>query len=226
MTPTCTGLSTIAAHSLHPKPGEVDLLAAALVDADQARPRCCRCAGRRHRHCGRRGIRPVTVVLGRASVAESAAVTVDAAIALNRSKASARRRCVAAMCTAPSTWVWPWPAPRASWSAGCDAFDQVPTEVGMNTIAMPEAAASGDLDVLVLLGSDPLSDVPDADLAERGLYGAGTVIAVEFAQRRPCPRRPRPARCGTAEVDGTFTNLEVARSPSEGHPPAPPAPTG
>ena len=106
---------------------------------------------------------------------------------------------------------------RVPLSAGCDAFDQVPTEVGMDTIAMLEAAASGDLDVLVLLGSDPLSDVPDADLAERGLAGAGTVIAVEMLPNASTLAHADlvlPAAAPT-EVDGTFTNLEGRVSVAE-----------
>ena len=37
----------------------------------------------------------------------------------------------------------------------------------------------GKVDVLVLLGADPLADFPDTDLAARGVAGARTVIAVD-----------------------------------------------
>ena len=115
------------------------------------------------------------------------------------------------MCTAPSTWVAPGLLPgRVPLSAGCDAFDQVPTEVGMNTIAMLEAAASGDLDVLVLLGADPLSDFPDSGLAARALESVGTVIAIESLPNASTVAHADvvlPAAMAT-EVDGTFTNLE------------------
>ena len=221
LTPTRTGLSTIAAHSLHPKPGEVDLLAAALVDAvsgdarDAAGVPADAIAAAAAAISG-----PVTVVLGRASVAESAAVTVDAAIALNRLEGvgflSALRR--GNVHGALDMGMAPGLLPgRVPLSAGCAAFDQVPTEVGMDTIAMLEAAASGDLDVLVLLGSDPLSDVPDADLAERGLAGAGTVIAVEMLPNASTLAHADlvlPAAAPT-EVDGTFTNLEGRVSVAE-----------
>ena len=109
LTPTRTGLSTIAAHSLHPKPGEVDLLAAALVDAvsgdarDAAGVPADAIAAAAAAISG-----PVTVVLGRASVAESARSPSMQPSPSTDSKASVScRRCVAAMCTAPSTWVWP-----------------------------------------------------------------------------------------------------------------------
>ena len=75
---------------------------------------------------------------------------------------------------------------------------------------MLAAAAAGDLDVLVLLGADPLSDFPDADLAARALAAVGTVVAVETL--------PNPSTLAHADVVlpaaapteavGTFTNLE------------------
>ena len=71
--------------------------------------------------------------------------------------------------------------------------------------------------MLVLLGSDPLSDVPDADLAERGLAGAGTVIAVEMLPNASTLAHADlvlPAAAPT-EVDGTFTNLEGRVSVAE-----------
>ena len=81
---------------------------------------------------------------------------------------------------------------------------------GLDATGILEAAAAGKIDVLVLLGADPLADFPDRDLATRG------------ARRRPhgrspstgsSPRRPQQAdvvlaAAGFAEVDGTTTNLE------------------
>ena len=63
--------------------------------------------------------------------------------------------------------------------------------------------------MLVLLGADPLADVPDADLATRGIAGAGTVIAVDrFLTASAEQADVVLAAAGPAEVDGTTTNLE------------------
>jgi anaerobic selenocysteine-containing dehydrogenase len=71
------------------------------------------------------------------------------------------------------------------------------------------AAAEGRLQGLVLLGADPLRDFPDADLARRGLEGAGFVLAVDLFITDSVARADvvLPA-AGFAEKPGTTTNLE------------------
>ena len=84
LTPQRGGLSGIAAHSLHARPGEVDALAAALVAA-QAGP-AVEAAGVSADAIAAAAAAidgSVTVVLGRGSVAESADATVAAAHALS-----------------------------------------------------------------------------------------------------------------------------------------------
>ena len=80
----------------------------------------------------------------------------------------------------------------------------------MDTAAMLTAAAAGSLDVLVLLGADPLADFPDRDLAQRALAEVGTVIAIETlpnASTTGYADIVLPAAAPT-EAAGTFTNLE------------------
>ena len=55
----------------------------------------------------------------------------------------------------------------------------VPTERGLDATGMLSAAADGRIDVLILLGSDPIRDFPDQSLARSALAGARTVIAVD-----------------------------------------------
>ena len=75
--------------------------------------------------------------------------------------------------------------------------------------ASSQAAADGKVDVLVLLGADPLADFPDRDLAARALAGARTVIAVDlFLTASAAQADVVLAAAGSAEVDGTTTNLE------------------
>ena len=50
---------------------------------------------------------------------------------------------------------------------------------GLDAAGILTAAADGRIDLLVLLGADPLADFPDADLARRALAGARRVIGVD-----------------------------------------------
>jgi predicted molibdopterin-dependent oxidoreductase YjgC len=74
---------------------------------------------------------------------------------------------------------------------------------------MLEAAASGELSTLVLLGADPLSDFPDRDLATRALERVDFLVVVETALNASSMLADvvLPA-AGYAERGGTTTNLE------------------
>ena len=89
-------------------------------------------------------------------------------------------------------------------------WPRMPESMGLDALGILETAANGDIDVLVLLGADPMNDFVDRDLALRGLRGAGVVIAVDlFANDSAalCADIVLPAAAPT-ECDGTFTNLE------------------
>jgi predicted molibdopterin-dependent oxidoreductase YjgC len=85
----------------------------------------------------------------------------------------------------------------------------VPAVKGLDTAGILRAAADGKIDTLVLLGADPLADFPDRDLAERGLAGARTVIALDqFLTESVKQAEVVLPVAGYAEVPGTTTNLE------------------
>jgi predicted molibdopterin-dependent oxidoreductase YjgC len=90
-----------------------------------------------------------------------------------------------------------------------DAGHQPATEPGRDTRAILEAAAAGELDVLLLFGADVMTDFPDADLAERALAGGAHIVTVELFPTATATRSdvllPSAAY---AEREGTFTNLE------------------
>jgi len=71
------------------------------------------------------------------------------------------------------------------------------------------AAAAGKIECLVLLGADPLADVPDADLARRGIAGARNIIAIDtfLTQSSSAADVVLPA-AAYGEKMGTTTNLE------------------
>ncbi|MDE0701062.1 MAG: NADH-quinone oxidoreductase subunit NuoG [Acidimicrobiaceae bacterium] len=252
LTPQRTGLSNIATHSLHPRPGEVGELAAALVaaatnpnpDSDDLVPEGSGYAqreqsgtspagsgyaqpsgtspdgsgyARRLQRAARDISGPVTVVLGRSSLSESAAATVDAAVALSAlddvSFLSALRR--GNVHGALDAGLAPGLLPgRTTLERGAhrfvDAWPSVPENVGHDTAGILRAAIAGEIDTLILLGADPLNDFPDAELAREGMAGAGTVIAVDLLPNDTIMAEADVilAAAGPTESSGTFTNLE------------------
>ena len=79
----------------------------------------------------------------------------------------------------------------------------------MGTVAAMEAAAAGRLHGLVLLGADPLTDLPDRDLARRALGGAGfTVVVDSFLSASAAKADVVLPAAMFAERSGTTTNLE------------------
>lgn len=71
------------------------------------------------------------------------------------------------------------------------------------------AAAAGKIECLVLLGADPLADVPDADLARRGIAGARSIIAIDtFLTASSAAADVVLPAAAYGEKVGTTTNLE------------------
>ena len=159
---------------------------------------------------------PVTVLLGRPSLAEAAGPVVDAAFGLHDSLPDSaflsllrRGNVHGALDMGLAPGMLPGRATIAEAHRFVDHWDRVPTERGRDTLATLNAAAAGQVDVLVLLGADLLADVPDRDLARRALDGAGTVVAVDLFATPTAARADvvLPA-AAPPEVDGSFTNLE------------------
>ncbi|HVF54293.1 MAG TPA: NADH-quinone oxidoreductase subunit NuoG [Actinomycetota bacterium] len=90
-----------------------------------------------------------------------------------------------------------------------DAGYKDSAETGMDTLAILEAAAAGELDVLLLFGADPIADFPDRDLARRALSSKVFTAVVEILPTESVALADvvLPA-AAYAERDGTFTNLE------------------
>lgn len=102
---------------------------------------------------------------------------------------------------------------RVELDAGRSWFDAhwggVPARRGLDATGILRAAGAGELDVLVLLGADPLDDFPDRALAEQALQGARLVVALDqFLTASSASADVVLPVAGFAEVDGTTTNLE------------------
>ena len=159
---------------------------------------------------------PVVVIVGRASLADSAAPVNDAVALLagldnvrflpvlrrGNVRGALEAGCAPGLLPGRRTLASPTEALLGSW-------ERVPTERGLDARGILEAAADGHINCLVLLGADPLSDVPDRDLARRALIGARRVIAVD-AHRSPSTAYADVVLAASAygEKSGTTTNLE------------------
>ena len=218
ITPTPTGLSHLAAASLHPTPGHTAEVVRAILDGDTAKavggvePAVLTAAAALLRTEG-----PLSVVLGRGSLAESAAVTAEAAAVLHEARPEARflpalRRgnVMGAIDMGLSPGLLPGRVrldDGREWFTG--AWGSVPAEAGLDAAGILTAAAEGRIDALVLLGADPLSDFPDADLAARALAGARNIIAVDrFVTDSVAKADVVLPAAGFAETAGTTTNIE------------------
>ena len=110
------------------------------------------------------------------------------------------RRC--GPCSTPSrTRVCCRHCAAATSSARCNS-GLAPADADHDAIATLRAAADGKLDLLVLLGADPINDCPDANLARRALAGARRIaldrhVPVRLdAAGRPRARGRRVRRAG------------------------------
>jgi predicted molibdopterin-dependent oxidoreductase YjgC len=71
------------------------------------------------------------------------------------------------------------------------------------------AAASGKIECLILLGCDPLADFPDTDLARRMMAGAPRIISIDtFLTKSSAPAHVVLAAAAYGEKSGTTTNIE------------------
>jgi NADH-quinone oxidoreductase subunit G len=139
------------------------------------------------------GAGPVVVVAGRANLAES---TAAAATAL---------KTVLDAC--PGARVLP--ALRRGNVVGAVQLGLTPQDGGLDAAGILTAAADGRIDLLVLLGADPLDDFPDADLARRALAGARRVISIDtFLTDSTASADVVLAAAAFGEKSGTTTNIE------------------
>ena len=101
------------------------------------------------------------------------------------------------------------PALRRGNVVGALQLGLAPASAEHGALATLRAAADGRLDVLILLGADPINDCPDADLARRALAGARRVISIDTLPSESTQQADLvlPA-AAFGEQSGTTTNLE------------------
>lgn len=86
---------------------------------------------------------------------------------------------------------------------------EFPPDPGLDTQGILEAAADGDVEVLFVVGADPVSDFVDPDLARRALETCEHVVVSDLFMTPTGEFADIviPA-AGWGEVDGTVTNIE------------------
>ena len=101
------------------------------------------------------------------------------------------------------------PALRRGNVVGALQLGLAPASSDLDALSTLRAAADGKIDLLVLLGADPINDCPDADLARRGLAGARRIISVDtfLSESTQLADVVLPA-AAFGEQTGTTTNLE------------------
>ena len=135
----------------------------------------------------------VVIVAGRSNLAESEAAAVAALDAV--------------LGAVPHATVLP--ALRRGNVVGALQLGLAPASPEHDALATLRLAAESKLDLLILLGADPLSDCPDTDLARRALAGAGRVISVDtfLSDSSQQADLVLPA-AAFAEHSGTTTSIE------------------
>ncbi len=161
---------------------------------------------------------PIVIAVGRQSLAESPEHVVDAVLSLRDALPEAtflpllrRGNVMGALEQGLSPGLLPGRLTladgREHWSGAWGA--ELPEQPGLDATGILEAAAAGRIKTLVLVGSDPLGDAPDRDLAQRALAGAEHVIAVDtFVSASTARADVVLAAAGFGETAGTTTNLE------------------
>jgi NADH-quinone oxidoreductase subunit G len=158
---------------------------------------------------------PVVVIVGRANLAARP----DAVLASATSLAGPDTRFLSALRRdnvhgALDAGLTPGFLPgRVTLDNGHDWFTSrwgaAPEERGLDAEGILRAAADGRLDVLILLGADPIADFPDAALAKEALMMVPTVIAVDAFLSASTQRADVFLPCTLwGEKAGTATNLE------------------
>jgi NADH-quinone oxidoreductase subunit G len=236
ISPMATGLSFRAVQTLRYRPGEVASLVSALcssapitaevagvgaADAERARVAIAAATAdaptRTDGPGGAAGAPRVAVVLGRPSLAEVAGGVVDAALSLAALPGvaflPALRR--ANINGAIDLGLAPGLLPgRVSLDDGRRWFEEhwgakLPAAAGLGTLEMLAQAAAGRMDVLFLVGADPLADCPDKVLALQALQKARFVVAIDAFATESVAHADvvLPAAIYT-ERRGSFTNIE------------------
>ena len=221
LTPTKTGLSKLATHSIRVPPGKTSEAVKALSGEpsefeDDILKELLE-VGKIIKKSD-----SVSVLLGRTSLAETSSIVEEGAIILQEYLPKAaflpllrRGNINGAIDMGLSPGLLPG---RCNLEEGSEELQnnwpKRPTHKGFNTKETLEAAVNGQIDVLVLLASDQLRDFPASQLVKEAFERIETVIAVDIFTTDSVLQADivLPAAT-TRELDGSVTYLEGRISP-------------
>tara|TARA_B100000686_G_C16801250_1_gene986173 strand:+ start:1808 stop:4312 length:2505 start_codon:yes stop_codon:yes gene_type:complete len=221
LSPTRTGLSNVAAVSLHPLPGEIGNVAEALVTGDIPRE-VGGITGEEianaHEYLQNSN---VFVVVNRSSIGQSTTPIVDAITSFQKLDNCRflplvrRGNTMGALDMGMSPGLLPGRNTLSSGSAVfSDIWPNLPAKEGADTKQILQNAADGKIDTLFLIGADPISDFPDRSLAKSAIQNAGTVVSVDlFVTPSVYESDVVLPAASFLEVNGSHTNVEGRITP-------------
>ncbi len=204
--PRSTGLTPYAAHSLRAKPEDVADVVSALISGVTQDTAVAQASAALSG--------TISVVYGPGSISDDAALIERSLVHIAAAKPDAmflpclhRGNIMGALDMGLAPGILPGRAPLGSTPAG---WDRAPEAEGLDTETCLRLAAAGGIDVVILLGCDPMTDFPDADLAEQAFNKVEYLIAVDCLLNFTSTGADVvfPAAASATEVDGTFTNIE------------------
>ena len=221
LSPVETALSSDAAVSLHPLPGEVGNVVEALVTGDT--PREVGGISGEEISQAHHIIKDTNVVVfvSRSSMGQSVIPISEALTSLQQLDNCRfiplvrRANTMGALDMGMAPGLLPG---RNSLSSGSSAFSDIwpnlPSEPGANTKQILQKAANGEIDTLFLLGADPITDYPDKSIAKAALQKVNTVIAVDlFVTPSVYESDVALPAASFLEANGSHTNVEGRITP-------------
>ena len=221
LSPIKTALSSDAVASLHPLPGEIGNVVEALVTGDIPRE-VGGISGEEisQAHTYLKDTN-VFVVVSRSSMGQSEVPIIEALTSFQELENCRflplvrRANTMGALDMGMAPGLLPG---RNTLSSGSSVFSDIwtnlPTETGANTKQILQKASDGEIDILFLLGADPLTDFPNKALAEAALQKVETLVAVDLFVT-PSVYESDVVLPATSflEADGSHTNVEGRVTP-------------
>ncbi|MEG3586458.1 MAG: NADH-quinone oxidoreductase subunit NuoG [Actinomycetota bacterium] len=221
LSPTETGLSNVATISLHPRPGEIAKVVESILTGEGP----VEIGGVPKEQILQAHAlvkdRELKVVYGKQSIAESDQSLIEALSVLNQNANSKflplvrRGNAMGAVHMGMTPGLLPGQTTLTEGSKSfSNSWPNLPNEKGMGTEEILQSAANGMIDVLFLLGADPLSDFYDRELAEKALNTVSSVISIDlFVNASAYYADIFFPASAFIEVNGSHTNIEGRVTP-------------
>jgi len=187
LNPVETGLSNVASISLRPRPGEIAKVISSILSGES--PIEIGGVSKESIQACHELLQDtqINVVFSRQSIAESTVPLTQALTLLKEIPGTKFLPLVRRANTTGALFMGMAPGQlpgqlllNAENKQKLSSWPNLPDEEGMTTDQILKSAADGDIDVLFLLGTDPLGDYRDPELAKKALQTTKTVIAIDL----------------------------------------------